>query len=103
MDSGYPVCFGKRSLFPKFMWKQAKNPLQIRIANDSIMSNNEPIERLSIELGGVLCVISVLWTTDQPSYYMIIGNNFQRLYSPCTQTVSQIIFTSMVIQYLLKN
>ena len=24
---------------------------------------------------------------------MIIGNNFQRLYSPCTQTKSQIIFT----------
>ena len=24
---------------------------------------------------------------------MIIGNNFQRLYSPCTQTVNQIIFT----------
>ena len=24
---------------------------------------------------------------------MIIGNNFQRLYSPCTQTINQIIFT----------
>ena len=24
---------------------------------------------------------------------MITGNNFQRLYSPCTQTINQIIFT----------
>ena len=24
---------------------------------------------------------------------MIIGNNFQRLYSPCKQTINQIIFT----------
>ena len=24
---------------------------------------------------------------------MIIGNNFQRLYSPCIQTINQIIFT----------
>ena len=24
---------------------------------------------------------------------MIIENNFQRLYSPCTQTINQIIFT----------
>ena len=35
----------------------------------------------------------VLWATNQPSHDMIIGNNFQRLYSPCTQTKTQIIFT----------
>ena len=37
---------------------------------------------------------------------MIIGNNFQRLYSPCTQTINQIIFTinghSVPIQKLNK-
>jgi len=57
------------------------------------MSHNEAIEGLSIELGEVQCIIPVLWTTDQPSHDMIIGNNFQRLYSPCTQTINQIIFT----------
>ena len=30
IDSGYSVCFGKRILFPEFMWKKAKNPLQVR-------------------------------------------------------------------------
>ena len=34
-----------------------------------------------------------LWATDQPSHDMIIRNNFQRFYSPCTQTKNQIIFT----------
>ena len=56
------------------------------------MSHNEAIEGLSIELGGVQCIIPVLWA-DQPSHNMIIGNNIQRLYSPCTQTINQIIFT----------
>ena len=57
------------------------------------MSHNEAIEGLTIEIGGVQCVIPVLWATNQPSYDMIIGNNFQRLYSPCTQTKIQITFT----------
>jgi len=48
---------------------------------------------LSIKLGGVQCIIPVLWPTDQPSHAMIIENNFQRLYSPCIQTINQIIFT----------
>ena len=75
------------------MWKRAKNPLQVRIADNSIMSHNEAIEGLSIELGGVQCIILVIWATDQPSHDMIIGNNFQTLYSLCTQTINQIIFT----------
>ena len=86
IDSGCSVCFGKRSLFLEFMWKKAKNPLQVRIADNSIMSHNETIEGLPIEIGGVQCIIPVLWATTQPSHDMIIGNNFQRLYSPCTQT-----------------
>ena len=53
IDSGCSVCFGKRTLFPEFMWKRAKNPLQVRIADNSVMSHNEAIEGLSIELGGV--------------------------------------------------
>ena len=32
IDSGCSVCFGKRSLFPEFMWKKAKNPLQVRLS-----------------------------------------------------------------------
>ena len=31
--------------------------------------------------------------TNQPSQDMIIGNNFQRLYSLHTQNINQIIFT----------
>ena len=57
--------------------------LQVRIANNSIMSHNEAIEGLSIKLGGVQCIIPVLWATNQPSHDMIIENNFQRLYSSC--------------------
>jgi len=75
------------------MWKKVKNPLQVRIANNNIMSHDEAIEELNKELGGVQCVIPVLWITNQPSHNMIIGNNFQRLYSLCIQTQSQIIFT----------
>ena len=85
IDSRCSVCFGKRTLFPEFMWKRAKNLLQVRIADNSV--HNEAIEGLSIELGGVQCIILVLWATDQPSHDMIIENNFQRLYSPCTQTI----------------
>ena len=72
--------------------KKAKKPLQVRIADNSIMSHNETIEALNIEIGRVQCFIPVLWATNQPSHDMIIANKFQRLYSPCTQTRSQIIF-----------
>ena len=75
------------------MWKNAKNSLQVRIANNNIMSHNKTIERLNIEIGGVQCVILVIWATNQPSHDKIIENNFQRLYSPCTQTKTHIIFT----------
>jgi len=57
------------------------------------MSHNEVIEGLTIELGGIHCVIPVLWATNQPSHDMIIGNNFQKLYSPCRQAQTQLIFT----------
>jgi len=67
------------------MWKKAKNPLRLRIADNSIMSHNEAIEGLSIELAGVQCIIPVLWATNQPSHGMITRNNIQRLYSPCTK------------------
>ena len=93
INSGCSVCFKKISLFPEFMWKRAKNYLQVRIVDNSVMSHNEAIEGLSIELGGVQCIIPVLWATNQPSHDMIIGNNFQRLYSLCTQTINHIIFT----------
>ena len=66
------------------MWKKVKNPLQVRIADNSIMSHNEAIEGLNIELRGIHCVIPVLWATNQLAHDMIIENNFQRLYSPCT-------------------
>ena len=65
----------------------------MRLANNSIMSHYKAIKGLSIELRGVQYIIPVLWATDQPSHGMIIENNFQRLYSPCTQTINQIIFT----------
>jgi len=84
IDSGCSVCFGKISLFSEFIWKKVKNPLQVGIADNSIISHNEAIEGSAIELGGVQCIILVLCATDQPSHGMIIGNNFQRLYSPCT-------------------
>ena len=84
IDSGCSICFGKRSLFSEFMWQKAKNPLQVSIAGNSLMSHNEAIKGLNIEIGGVQCVILVLWATNQPLHDIIIGNNFQRLYSPCT-------------------
>ena len=57
IDSGCSVCFGKRSLFPEYMWTKVKNPLQVRIADNSIMSHNEAIEGLNIEIRGVHCVV----------------------------------------------
>jgi len=56
IDSCCSVCFGKRSLFSEFMWKRAKNPLQVRIVDNCAMSHNEAIEGLSIESGGVQVV-----------------------------------------------
>ena len=56
--------------------EKSQNSLQIRKVDNSIMSYNESIEGLSIELGRLQCIIPVLWATDQPSYDMIIGNNF---------------------------
>jgi len=53
IDSGWSVCFEKTSIFPEFMWKKAKNPLQLRIADNSIMNHNEATEGLNIEIGGV--------------------------------------------------
>ena len=60
-----------------------------------IISHNEA-KGLSIEIGGVQWIALVLWITDNPSYDMIIGNNFQRLYSPCTNTKNKIIFTNNI-------
>jgi len=48
----------------------------VRIVDNSIMSHNEAIEGLAIELEGVQCIIPVLWATDQPSHDIIIENNF---------------------------
>lgn len=50
--------------FAKFMWKKVKNPLQVRIADNSIMTFNEAIKGLSIKIGGVQCIILVLWAID---------------------------------------
>ena len=44
IDSGYSICFGKISLFPEFIWKRVRYPLQVMIADISIMSHNEAIE-----------------------------------------------------------
>jgi len=66
INSGCSVYFGKRSLFSEFMWKRPKNPLQVRIADNSIMNHNEATEGLSIELRGVQWIIPVLmgyWST----------------------------------------
>jgi len=43
IDSGCSVCFEKRSIFLKFLWKKAKNRLQVRIADNSIMGHDEAI------------------------------------------------------------
>jgi len=80
IDSGCFVYFGKRSLFSKFTWKKTKNPLQARIADNSIMSHNEGIEELNIEIGGVQCVIPILWVTNQPSYDMTTHNNIHYIF-----------------------
>ena len=44
IDSGCSINFGKKkSLFPIFMRMKAKNFLQVRIADNGIMSHNEAI------------------------------------------------------------
>ena len=60
IDSGCYVCFEKMSLFSEFIKKIGNNPLQVWIAHNSIMSHNEVIEGLFIEIGGVQCNIPVL-------------------------------------------
>ena len=40
------------------------------------MSHDEAIEGLSMELGGVQCIIPILWAIDQPSHDVIVRNNF---------------------------
>ena len=63
------------------MWRRAKNPLQVRIADNSIMSYNEVMEGLSIELGGVQCILLVLWATDQPSHDLHIDYESNNIYN----------------------
>ena len=78
----------KKIIISRVYVERAKNPLQVRIADNSIMSHNEAIEGLFIELGGAQCIVPVLWATDQPSHDMTIGNHFQLLYSPRTQIIN---------------
>ena len=40
--------------------EKAKDPLQVRIVDNSIMTHYEVIEGLSIEIGGVWCILLVL-------------------------------------------
>ena len=40
--------------------EKAKNSLQVRIADNNVMTHNEAIEGLNIEIGGVQYVIPVL-------------------------------------------
>ena len=54
------------------MWKKAENPLQVRIVKNSIMSHNEVIERLSIELRRIQYIIPVLCTSNQPCHDIIM-------------------------------
>jgi len=56
INSDYSVCFHKKSIllgFIGFMWKKVKNLLRVRIYDNSIMSHNEVIKGLCIEIGGV--------------------------------------------------
>lgn len=92
IDSDCSARFEKKCLFLEVTWRKAKNPLPIRVANNSIMSHYKAIKGLSIEIGGAQCIIPILWVTDQPSHDVIIGNNFQMLYSPYTHTINQILF-----------
>jgi len=92
IDGGCSIYFEKRLLFSEFVWKKIKNPLQVRIAKNRMMSHNQGVEQLSIKIRGVQRIILIPWVTNQPSHDMVIGNNFQRLYCQCTQTIHQIIF-----------
>jgi len=88
------LCVSKKKItIFRICGKKGKNSLQVRIAYNNIMSHNKAIEQLCIEIGGVQCIIPVLWAIDQPYHDMIIGNDFQRLYSLCTQSISQKNFT----------
>mgnify|MGYP000988156972 CR=1 FL=1 len=37
VDSGCSICFGKRTLFPNYMWKKQENPIKVTIANNENM------------------------------------------------------------------
>ena len=81
IDSGCSVCFEKRSVFLEFMWKKVKNPLQVRIANNNIMSHDEAIEVLNKELGGVQCVIPVLWILINSRIIWLLEIIFKTIFS----------------------
>ena len=49
--------------------KKAKSPLQVGIAKNMLMSYNEAIEGLSIEIEGVQYVLPVLWATINPPIF----------------------------------
>ena len=85
VDTGCSVCFGKKALFPEFIWQKSRRPIQVRLVDDSIMVHSELASDVPIMIGGVQCVIPTLWATNQPSHDMFIGNNFQRLHVPVTQ------------------
>ena len=71
------ICqFWKKITIFRISAERAKNPLQVRIAGNSILSHNEAIEGLFIKMRGIQCVMPVLWDTDKPSHDMIIENNF---------------------------
>ena len=48
------------------------NPIQVRIANNSIISHKETIEGLSIEIGRVKFIIPIIWIANQPTHDMVI-------------------------------
>jgi len=63
IDRDCSVCFAKISIITKFM--STKTSPQARIVDNCIMSHNEAIEGLSIEVSKVQCIIIVMWDADQ--------------------------------------
>jgi len=62
-DTDCFACSEKITIFRIYV-KKAKSSLQLRIVDNSIMSHNETIEELNIEIEGIQCVIPVLWATN---------------------------------------
>lgn len=56
--------FWKKIIVSRIFVKKAKSPMQIRIANNSVLIHTEIIEELQIEIGGVQCFIPILWSTN---------------------------------------